>query len=78
MAVSGNIDAAWQTMAEVLTTGPESPYYVRRTDSTIEYKTIDESRFAYMVMCELNSGGSAGAAGLLGVNITYRITAAKG
>ena len=70
--------SASDTMATVSTSGPEQSGWYRRATTVIGTPTIDNLDYAYFVRCALNSGDNSFSSGVLGVNITYKISAAKG
>jgi hypothetical protein len=72
----------YQELAAVPATGPAAtPGKVRLSDTIIN-ATVDTSRFAYWLQCQLtNDGDPLGDAvylGLYGATVTYRISSANG
>jgi hypothetical protein len=67
----------YQVLGEVPATGDlATPGVVRYTDTTIDYATIDNTKFGYWLACHLESAGND--VGIFGANVIYSITAAKG
>lgn len=52
------------------------PGTVRQTDDSISYATVDNGNYGYWFSCVLDSGNWG--VGILGADIIYKITAAKG
>lgn len=70
-----------QVLAEVRTTGMSAkPGAVRLTDSTISRATIDESTYGYWLQCQINflDSNSTDGAGIIGADVTYKISSANG
>jgi len=68
-------DQGADTLASVAgTTDPATPGTVVRTDSSIDTPVVNNQRFSYWAECFMNNPG----VGVVGVSVTYTITAAKG
>ena len=66
-----------QTMASVAKTDLYGyPGTVRPADNTISYATVDLNKFAYWMECWQTAGSPF--LGILGADLTFTITAAKG
>jgi hypothetical protein len=72
------------THAEVMARVPGSEEIthhglVRQTDSSIAHATVDNSRYAYYLQCQLIADPSfLPSAGIYGANVIYTISASKG
>jgi hypothetical protein len=67
--------ASFQQLAAVPSTGTNAgPGTVRLSTTSINYATVDNTRFAYWLQCQI-SGPSAG---IYGADVTYTISAANG
>ena len=74
----------YQTLADL----PETPLDAsgtdvnRLVDAKIDHATIDNTRFAYWLQCQLNGAGDLGGGperiGLVGADVIYQISAANG
>jgi hypothetical protein len=69
---------SYQVLASVPATplGDPDPGTVRKTDTSIDFATIDNARFGYWLQCRL--GGDGGDLGIYGASVTYQISAANG
>ena len=68
---------AFQVMALVPTTSDSGSQIKRLADTTIDFKTVDNTTFAYFLQCQIQQG-APNAAGIYGADVTYKITAANG
>jgi hypothetical protein len=67
----GNIEV----MAAVAPTGnSQAPGFTRRTDTTIDFATVDNNQYAYWLQCQTTSA----APGIYGASVQYRIDPANG
>jgi hypothetical protein len=55
-----------------------APGTVRLTDSSINYATVDNSKYGYWLECALDFFGTGDGIGLLGADVVYTIGAANG
>jgi hypothetical protein len=68
-------DLAAESLASVAgTTDAGTPGTVVRSDSSIDFPVVNNQKFSYWAECSMNNPG----VGVLGVSVTYTITAAKG
>ena len=71
-------------MAVLASTGMAAkPGVVRQTLGSVSHATIDESRYAYWLQCQIYfdpslSGMAAEFAGIIGATVTYRISSTNG
>jgi hypothetical protein len=66
-----------QELAAVPYTGTNTaPGFIRETDSTIHYATVNNKAFAYWLQCNLELDGQS--LGIYGADVVYTITAANG
>jgi hypothetical protein len=74
--------SGYRTLAKVPSTGPavdRTPGRVRLTDTTINFATIDNIRFAYWLQCQVTAEPNTDQfTGIFGANVIYSIDPAKG
>jgi hypothetical protein len=74
--------AGYQKLGEVPSTGPDvtkTPGRVRLTDTTITNATVDNTRFAYWLQCQVTAEPNTDRfTGIFGADVVYSIDPAKG
>ncbi len=67
-----------QVMGSVPTTGADAqPGTVRRTDTSIDFATVDNTKWGYWLQCEID-GDARDEVGIYGADVVYTITSASG
>jgi hypothetical protein len=79
LATSGSVDV----MADITGTGmAATPGVVRRSDTTISHATIDQTKYAYWLQCQIvwhpSLSSTAANAGIIGADVTYTISSTNG
>jgi hypothetical protein len=73
---------AHRVLGEVPDTGSAAaPGTIRRTDNSISYATVDNTRYSYYLQCQLTADGSPLEdvdLGLYGATVIYRISSSNG
>ena len=66
-----------QTLASVPSTGIDAPGAVRLVDTTIDFATVDNTKYAYWLQCYIYAAG-AWYEGIYGADVTYTIDSQNG
>jgi hypothetical protein len=70
---------SYQSLATVPDTSEDAkPGIVRLSDSSIQFGTVDNTKFGYWLECQIYALSLGPSVGIYGADVVYTITAAKG